>query len=430
VLSRLHVINYALIDDLEIEFASGLNIITGETGAGKSILVGALGMILGMRASPEVIRSGQDKCTVEAIFDLHANHPCLLPLKEMGVDVEAGELIVRREVLSAGRSRCYVNGLALPVRTLNDLGRTLVDLHGQHDHQSLLDAEQHLDFLDGFGRLRTLRQQVEESHRPLITLQKRKVEKEAIAHRQRERRELLEYQVQEIDAVNAQVDEDVRLDLEGSVLQHAERLTEIAVQLEALLYEGEDSIADRLGKAGQLMDDAARLDKSLAPRGEELDSLRYGVEELARSLSDYAQHIEHNPERLAEVNERLDSLNGLKKKYGGDLDSVFSYWKNAQKELALTDELDAALRELEADIETVLADFTTHCLVLSKARLKASRNLSKQICETLSELGMPDVQFEVRLEQHESEKGFVLLNALIRVSFICQPMPVKHPDPW
>jgi DNA repair protein RecN (Recombination protein N) len=410
VLSRLHVMNYALIDDLEIEFASGLNIITGETGAGKSILVGALGLVLGMRASSDVIRTGEEKCTVEAIFDLYPEHPCLIPLTDMGIDVDGGELIVRREVLAEGRSRCYVNGLAIPVRALHDLGRNLVDLHGQHDHQSLLDAEQHLDFLDGFGDLRVLRQQVEESHESLIAFQKRKVEKEAIAHRQRERRELLEYQVQEIDSANPKTGEDITLDQERSVLSHAERLTEIAIQLEALLYEDEDSIADRLGMAGQLIDEAARLDKSLEPRAEELNSLRYGVEELARSLSDYAQRIEHNPERLAEVGERLEIVNALKKKYGGDLDSVFSYRKSAQKELSLTDELDAALQALEAEIESVLADFTKHCVVLSKARQKTARKLSKHICETLGELGMPDVQFDVKLEQHESKKGFVLFD--------------------
>jgi DNA repair protein RecN (Recombination protein N) len=410
VLSRLHVMNYALIDDLEIEFASGLNIITGETGAGKSILIGALGLVLGMRANPDVIRTGEEKCTVEAIFDLHPEHPSLAPLTEMGIDVNGGELIVRREVLAEGRSRCYINGLAIPVRALNDLGRTLVDLHGQHDHQSLLDVEQHLDFLDGFGDLRLLRQEVEASYTSLITLQKRKVEKEAIAHRQRERRELLEYQVQEIDLANPKAGEDVDLDQERSVLAHAERLTEIAVSLEALLYEGEDSVADRLGLAGQLMDEAARLDKSLEPRAEELNGFRYGVEELARALNDYGQRIEHNPEQLAEVNERLEVLAVLKKKYGGNLDSVLAYRQNAQKELLLTDELDAALHELDGEIEQVLTAYTKQCVALSKARQKAARKLAKHICETLGELGMPDVQFEVQLEQHHSPNGLVVVD--------------------
>lgn len=412
MLSRLHVINYALIDDLEIEFASGLNIITGETGAGKSILVGALGLVLGMRASPDVIRTGEDRCMVEAIFELYPKHPSLEPLKEMGIDVDGGELIVRREVLAEGRSRCFVNGLAIPVRALHDLGRTLVDLHGQHDHQSLLDVEQHLDFLDGFGDLRALRHDVEDAHGLLVTLQKRKLEKEAIAHRQRERRELLAYQVQEIDAAKPQTGEDEELDQERSVLSHAERLTEIAVQLEALLYEGEDSIVDRLGMAGHLLDEAARLDKTLDARVEELDGLRYGAEELARSLNDYAQRIEHNPERLAEVTERLEVLNALKKKHGGHLEQVLAYRQNAEKELQLTDELDAALQELDREIGQVLAKFTTHCIALSKARQKAAKKLSKHICDALRELGMPDVQFEVKLEQHKNKDGFVVLDGI------------------
>ncbi|MDA0710454.1 MAG: DNA repair protein RecN [bacterium] len=410
MLSRLHVMNYALIDDLEIEFSNGLNIITGETGAGKSILVGALGLILGTRASAEVIRTGEEKCIVEAIFTLHSAHPCLSPLEEMGIDTDGGTLILRREVLAEGRSRCFVNGLAIPVRALHDLGRMLVDLHGQHDHQSLLNADQHLDFLDGSGDLTGMRRQVEALYGSLVALQKGKVEKEAVAHRQRERRELLEYQVEEIDSAAIKPGEDDALDQERSVLSNAERLTEIALHLESILYEGEDSIADGFGKAGQLMDEAARLDKTLAPRGEELDGLRYGVEELARSLSDYAQGIEHNPERLAEVNDRLEVLTRLRKKYGGDLDSVLSYQQGAQKELALTDELDAALRELEIEIDRVLAEFTTHCIALSRARQKVGKKLAKQICGILGELGMPDVQFEVRLAQNKSEKGFVSLD--------------------
>ncbi|MBT5830567.1 MAG: DNA repair protein RecN, partial [Candidatus Latescibacteria bacterium] len=154
----------------------------------------------------------------------------------------------------------------------------------------------------------------------------------------------------------------------------------------------------------------ARLDTSLETRAEELDGLRYGAEELARGLNDYAQRIEHNPERLAEVSERLEVINVLKKKYGGDLEGVLSYRKNAQKELSLTDKLDAALRELDCELAKVLADFTKQCITLSSARKKAARKLAKFICETLSELGMPDVQFDMKLEQHESESGFIRLN--------------------
>ena len=407
MLCRLHVVNYALIDDLEIDFGQGLNIITGETGAGKSILIGALGLVLGMRASPDVIRTGEDRCMVEAIFDLYPEHPCLGPLSEMGIDVEGGELILRREVTTEGRSRCFANGLAIPVRALHDLGRSLVDLHGQHDHQSLLDAEQHLDFLDGFGGLAEGRERVEVLYNRLTLLQRQIAEKEAEARRQRERRELLEFQVEEIAGAAPEPGEDEALEQERSVLSHAERLMEIAVQLESLLYEGEDSVADRLGAAGQLMDEAARMDKSLQARCEELDGLRYGVEELARALSDYGQRVEHNPERLSEVMERLEALGTLKKKYGGSLDAVLAYRQKAEGDLAFSDELDASLVEIHRELDAVKKAFGAECIALSKGRQKVSGKLSKAICAALRELGMPQVIFEVRMEMREHPEGLV-----------------------
>ena len=407
VLCRLHVMNYALIDDVEIEFGLGLNIITGETGAGKSILIGALGLVLGMRASPEVVRTGERKCTVEAILDLRPGHPCLQALQEMGIEADDGELILRREVLAEGRSRCYANGLAIPVRSLHALGRALVDLHGQHDHQSLLDVDQHLDFLDGFAGLEDLSAQVATTYHRLVSLQNRLVEKQAVAQRQRERRELLTFQVEEIAAVNPEPEEDERLVRERSVLEHAERLIETAVLLETQLYEGEDAVADQLGAAVRLLEEAVRMDASLNAQLEELNALCYGLEELARFFTDYAQRVEHNPERLAEVTERLETLNGLKKKYGATLDTVLAYRENALKELKLSDELDASLEEMQRAIADTLETFSSLCETLSDARKKAARKLSTAIRKALKELGMPDVRFEVELDWREDPEGFV-----------------------
>ena len=407
MLCRLHVMNYALIDDLEVEFGAGLNIITGETGAGKSILVGALGLVLGTRASPDVIRTGEKKCTVEAIFQLYLDHPGFAPLEKMGIETDGGELILRREVLAEGRSRCFANGLAIPVRALHDLGRALVDLHGQHDHQSLLDDEQHLDFLDDFGGLRTVRNQVGEVYNHIVRLQNRMVEKTAVAQRQRERRELLEFQVKEITEADPQLGEDENLAQESSVLSHAERLIEIAIQLENVLYEGENSVADQLGIAAQLMDEAIKMDRSLEPLVEDLNGLRYGVEELARSFGDYASRVEHNPERLVEVIERLETLNTLKKKYASDLSGVLSYKKKAEEELALSDELEASLEAIQIEIDAAMTKFSASCEKLSKGRHKAAGKLSKAIREALSELGMPAVKFEIHLDRRVHPEGLI-----------------------
>jgi DNA repair protein RecN (Recombination protein N) len=407
LLSQLHVINYALIDDMEVEFGKGLNIITGETGAGKSILVGALGLILGMRASPDVIRTGAKKCTVETIFELYLQHPALKLLNDMGIETEDGELILRRDVLLEGRSRCYANGLSIPVRTLRELGRALVDLHGQHDHQSLLNIDQHLNFLDGFGGLQTARKQVEKSYHQVVQLQNRLIEKTAVAQRQRERRELLDFQIKEIHAAKPDPGEDERLQREQSVLLHAERLLEIAYQIEQVLYEGEQSVADQLGEGAHLLNEAAQMDSSLEPISEELNGLRYGAEELARAFGDYANRVEHNPQRLSEITERLETLNALKKKYGGDLESVLSYEKKAEKELELTDELEASIKKMQIKIDDAIRTFAHRCEKLSKGRHKAAGKLSKAICRALRELGMPDVQFDVQLNRRPDPDGLI-----------------------
>ncbi len=407
MLCQLHVMNYALIDDLKVEFGKGLNIITGETGAGKSILVGALGLVLGMRASPDMIRTNEKKCTVEAIFELYLKHPVIKLLNAMGIEAEEGELILRRDVLAEGRSRCYANGLAIPVRALRDLGRALVDLHGQHEHQSLLNVDQHLDFLDGFGNLHMARAQVEKEYERVVRLQNRLIDKTAVAQRQRERRELLTFQIEEIQAAKPEPEEDERLEREQAVLSHAERLIEIAIQIEHVLYEGEQSVADQLGGGAHLLEEAAQLDQSLEPIAEELNGLRYGAEELARAFGDYANRVEHNPQRLMEVTERLETLNALKKKYGGDLSSVLSYQKKAEKELALSDELEASLENIQGKIDDATRAFAACCEKLSTGRHRAADKLSKAIARALRELGMPDVQFDVQLVRRTDPRGLI-----------------------
>jgi DNA repair protein RecN (Recombination protein N) len=410
VLCRLHVINYALIDDVEIEFGPGLNIITGETGAGKSILIGALGLVLGTRASPDVVRTGETRCTVEAIFRLPSGHPCLAVLDEMGIEAPDDELILRREVHAEGRSRCFAGGLAIPVRSLHAIGQALVDLHGQHEHQSLLDEDRHIGFLDGFGGLSAGRGEVAAGHAELSELRQEMARHLAEAQRLRERRELLEFQVNEIASAGPEPDEDERLEREQSVLANAERLAEAAAQLEALLYQDEDAIVDRLAAAGRILEEAVRMDGSLKPRLEELEAQRYAVEELARFFTEYGQGVEHNPERLREITERLELLGSLKKKYGGSLEAVRAYRDRADDELERSQALDASVGELEARIEQAQAAFSAACGRLSSARQAAAGRLSKAIQKELAHLGMPKVRFAAEVTQTESEEGPVTLN--------------------
>ena len=328
----------------------------------------------------------------------------------MGIDAEQGELIVRREVVANGRSRCFVNGLAVTVRSLLELARALVDLHGQHDHQSLLYTERHIDFLDGFGNLEKLRESVGIAHSRLSDLLAKRENADAEAQRMRDRRELLEFQIEEIASVDPEPDEDERLLQERSLLTHAERLIETAIHLEALLYQGDDSIVDRLGAAEHLLKDAVQMDESLRLQADELAAQRYAIEELARFFSDYARSVEHNPERLAEVTGRLDLLAHLKKKHGGSLETIIEYRENAEEELAQSEQLDRSLAEVETEIDSARASLAHLCAGLSKAREAAAHDLSRETTEALGDLGIPRADFRVELIRDESPDGWVSLD--------------------
>lgn len=405
MLSRLHVVHYALIEEVEIDFDRGLNIITGETGAGKSILIGALSLVLGARASADVIRTGRDRCIVEAVFEFSQRHPSLLALEGEGIELDDDQLILRREVNREGRSRCFANGLSIPVKSLQRVGKLLVDLHGQHDHQSLLDPSRHIAFLDGYAGLTEQVEEVRDHFDQIAQIRDKLAGLQREEALRKDRRELLTFQVDEIASGSPQPGEDDALERERSRLENAERLIESASQLEQMLYQGEDSIADRLGAAQHTLGEVTRADASLEEKAKALEAIGYEVEELARFFTSYAQEIEHNPERLAAVVERIEFLGRLKSKYGGDLDAVLAYAGEAENELKLSESGDAEQSRLESDLARYDSTFAGLCGKLSAAREGAARTLSESVETSLAELGMPDVQFEIVFTRAEDPNG-------------------------
>ena len=405
MLRRLHIVNYALIEDVEIEFGPRLNIITGETGAGKSILIGALGLLLGARAHPEMVRTGAERCLAAGVFDLSPKHACLPLLADMGVDAADGELILRREVTAEGRGRSFVNGVAVPVHALKQIGKRLVDLHGQHDHQSLLDTERHLDFLDGFDGATGLVEQAGDAYRALVEAERAMGGLRARAEDLKERRDFQAFQVEEIRAADPQPGEDERLEQERSVLENAERLAEEASQLADLLYQAEDSVVDRLGQVSRLAEDIARMDASLAGKAEEIRSLLYGAEEAGRFFVSYAQGVEANPARLQEVEDRLALLSRLKKKYGGTLAEAIARGEALGRDLALSNRIDEELASAEREVSQRRAAFSALCASLSTRRREAAGRLAKAIEAALLDLGMARAAFRVELSRMESPTG-------------------------
>ena len=405
MLRSLHIVNYALIEDVEIEFGPGLNIITGETGAGKSILIDAFGLLLGARSNPDLLRTGADRCYVEGIFEISPGHPSLSMLSDMGIEVVEGELVLRREISAEGRGRSYANGVSVPVSALRNVGKRLVDLHGQHDQQSLLDTDLHLVFLDGFEGLTELAAQTGEAYGSLIESERSLEGLRSRAQDLKERREFHRYQAEEIRAVAPQPGEDDQLERERAVLENSERLTEGVSNLADLLYQGEDSVVDRLGSALNLAENASGIDPSLASRVDEIRSILYGVQELGRFFVSYGQNIEENPDRLTEVQDRIASLSGIKKKYGGTLEEVIARLKSLEQELALSDRMDEDLASAKETTEELRSKYSTLCASLSKRRLQAAGRLAEAIQESLSDLGMNPAVFRVDLSRKESPSG-------------------------
>ncbi|MBT6148959.1 MAG: AAA family ATPase, partial [Gemmatimonadetes bacterium] len=346
-LSRLRIDSFALIESADIEFGPGLTVITGETGAGKSILIGALQSILGATVSTDLVRRGADRCRVEGTFDIRADSATGRRLLEAGIELDEGQLVLCREIRAEGRSRAFLNGELVPVRRLREAGRLLVDLHGQHEHQSLLNPDSHARFLDECGGL-TLQadavaaafeelEQAHSAHARLCT-ERRRLAEEA---------ELRQFQLTEIEQLAPVVGEDERLEADIRRLENQTTLVETAHTMQATLYSEENSIIDRLGGARRELEQLTDLDETLAPHLEAMNELVYGVEDLAQRLRSYADGLEANPEGLETGRERLQELRRLMRKYETDLSGVLA---RAESMLASTErgqDLDAEISAAE-----------------------------------------------------------------------------------
>lgn len=407
MLTRLYVKNFALIEEAAIEFGPGFNVITGETGAGKSILLGALESILGGQAGADLVRSGAAKGVVEGLFEFEAGDPVAQRLEAAGAPLEEGQLALRRELSAQGRSRAFANGLAVPLKQLRQLGAILVDLHGQHEHQSLLEVALHADFLDAFGGLRARAEAVARLHREYRQRQRGAEQLRREREQLRREEELRLFQLQEIRRLDPRPQEEEQLEQELNILENLEILAETAGQLCELLYQAEGSVAEQLGKARRQLERLAETDPRLRAQTAALEGLVYGVEDLAGSLGDYARHLETRPEQLEQFRERLDGLRRLKKKYGGSLEEVVALACKLEQQESRATQLDEQVRRAEEEVAIALGQFAQACLALSAGRGRAARSLSQVVEKGLRELGMAHAVFAVELQAQEDPEGLV-----------------------
>src|SRR5919197_2742410 len=393
MLTELRVRDLAVIADVTLPFRPGLNVLTGETGAGKSMVVDALSLLLGERASSDIVRPGADKTIVEGAFEFaSALHRHLLaPFAELGVELEDGRLVLKREVLKEGKSRAWVNGSPATIGVLAQIGALLVDLHGQHETQSLLRPDAQRDMLDAYADAEVERVAVRDASARLKQLEQREAELTSRQEDVRKQADYLRHVLQEIERAKPKVREDEALAVEAKRLAHAEELGRLARELEEIVD------AAGLSKAQKILTSLLRLDSSLGKWQELLDAASASAAELAQVARLYASDIEADPERLNAVEQRRDLLFRLQQKHGPTIADVLAARDSAARKLELLDTADLDLRNIAVDREQASAEFTRATEALSAKRVAGAKRLSRAVNKMLAPLGMAAGRFEVVL---------------------------------
>ncbi|TCD48740.1 DNA repair protein RecN [Chlorobium sp. N1] len=406
MLHSLYIRNFALIEELTLEFQPGLTVITGETGAGKSILLGALGLVLGDRASSELVRSEAPKAVIEAVFgsDIPA---ALAPLLESAGIEAMEELILRRELSASGQSRCFMNDTPCNVATLRSAGDLLIDLHGQHEHQMLLNPQTHAGMLDGFAgtaplasACRTLQDELRQMRRECREIR----ENEAAL---REKHEFLLFQQQELAELGLGAGEAEEIDREITLLENAETVAEQTAELSRILYEGEPAIYSELGRARHLIEKLAALDARFEPLATEAENALGVVDELYRFNRSYTSSIDFNPTRLEGLRERLHKIQRTAKKYGVEPEELRGMLERLEARLSEEGSGEERLKECEALAEIKRRELSEASAELSARRREAASGLEEGIASHLAELGIPKAVFKVRFRSDEDPEGEV-----------------------
>jgi DNA repair protein RecN (Recombination protein N) len=406
MLRFLAIRNLAVIDALEIELAPGLTVLTGETGAGKSMLVEAIDLLTGGRASADLVRTGEEIATIQAIFEL-----------------PSGEAVIRREISAQGRGRVFINDALTTTAALRDLGRTLADLHGQHEHQSLLDPAEHAGLVDAFADHPDLLSAMAQAHE-VWRVAASALERTRLSAKEKAARiEWVTFQLQELERLAPKAGEDEALLAERQVLGNADRLTRLTTEAFGLLYEGETAALSSLAIVWKRLADLAALDNRFAPYLEQRDDIRSRLEDLAFILRDYAGHLDASPERLQQVEDRLEALDRAKHKHGPSLSDLISKHQALRAELEALQASDETAVTLERQAGLAADRFRTVAARLSAARAAAGRKLAKALEGALAQLAMPSSRVEVRLESFPGDPARWSAGGYDAVEFYLSPNP-------
>lgn len=403
MLRLLNIVNFAVIDRLQVEFKQGLNVLSGETGSGKSILIDALGLLLGDRSSADFIRTGENRAFIEGVFGIEGNTPLEELLADAGVDVSEGEALIRRELVANGRGRIFVNNQVANVGLLKSIQPHLIDIHGQGDQQSLLIPEVHLNLLDAFAGASKNRARVSQAYDNLQRLAR---ELEQIRQSESERLrtlDMINFQISEIEQAHLTPNEDVELEAERNLLVNAEKLAELSGDAYRRIYDNEDSILSSLSVAQKKINDLAAVDNRFAPYIEQLSTVKHFLNDVAFFLGEYYGSIQASPGRLSAVDDRLMELNRLKRKYG---DSVAAALETLAKLVERREQLmnsDEHSQALEAQLRQALNDYEKESSALGDLRRGAASKFENAVNKELKDVSLGAARFSVRL--NASQKG-------------------------
>ncbi|MBW2559528.1 MAG: DNA repair protein RecN [Deltaproteobacteria bacterium] len=409
MLTELSIKNFAIIDELNVSFTGGLNMLSGETGAGKSIIIGAVSLLLGDRASSDLVRSSAESAVVEALFDVSGNEEVQKKLKDAGME-EGDELLLKRVVSREGRNKIYVNGSSATLGMLASLGELLVNICGQREHQVLLDVDNHIDILDAFGGLMPSRDEFYDLYTDWQGLKRKLGELEAKNNEKLQREELLRFQLDEIEGSDVKIGEDIALQDEKRILGNAQKLDKYASRAHDTLYAAEGSVLERLGGVVDDIKEIRKIDPGLKVSEEDLESVFFSLEEISFVLRDYVKDITFDPARLEAIDDRLEYLGRLKRKYGATIEGILQKREEIAEELEGIAYLGEEIARLSEEIgrgEEVLLKKASD---LSAGRRDAAAALKETIEGEIHSMRMADTVFEARFTNHTGEGDTSSLN--------------------
>jgi DNA repair protein RecN (Recombination protein N) len=404
-LSLLRIKNLALVEDLEWQLAPGFTAITGETGAGKSIIIGALQLLLGERTDKSLIRTGTESCTVEAIFEGTELEQLHSLLHESGVESNGGELIVKRSFSTAGTNRQFINGSPTTLGVLKNLGDELVDLHGPHDHQSLLSPERQLALLDGYAHTEETLHEFETAYRKLQSLRAEHAALSTAESAREQEIDLLRHQITEITSANLSATEEDENATRYRLASNSKRLLELAASISRRLSEADDSILPQLAETQRLLRDLEKVDPEKATLAEAHAACVLELSEISRVLGQYAEQLDLDPAQLATLEERVTLFETLKRKYGGSIAEVIAFGERAAERIRKIEGRDAELERLDQEIGSARGEVERLGHSLHKARSKFAPKLAENVRANLRDLGFRQSEFEVTLTQLDEARA-------------------------